>query len=158
MNSVKEDNLICPLYCSKYIWYICWLSILSGVYAVFKKHYLLSVIPFGVFLLGTNYWENPESNSWRRYIDICFVFASVIFNTYISIYAENGKYHNFFNSLAIMCYPINWIFFINGYLNISVFLHICLHIFANIALYCLYSGSINYPDSIKLLTPYPVTL
>ena len=146
----KEENLIYPLHCSKYLWYICWLSILSGMYAIYKKHYWLSLIPFGVFLLGTNYWRNPESNCWRRYVDMSFVFASIIFNIYVSIYAENGKYHNFFNSLAIMCYPISGLFYNYGYIKISTLLHVCLHIFANIALYCLYSGNINYSKIINL--------
>jgi|UniRef100_A0A6C0ILU6 hypothetical protein len=140
----EEDNLICPLYCSQYIWYICWLSIVSGVYAIHKNHYFLSIIPFGVFILGINYWKNPESNCLRRYIDIMFVFVSIIINTYVSFYAENGKSHNLFNILALMCYPTNWLLFTNGYLKTSTFLHICLHIFANIALYFLYSGDINY--------------
>lgn len=145
----KDDQLIYPLYCSKYIWYICWLSILSGLYAIYKKHFILSLIPVGVFVLGTNYWKNPSSDCWRRYVDMSFVFASLIFNTYISIYAENGKYHNFFNSLAILCYPINGFFYNYGSIELSAFFHVCLHIFANIALYCLYSGEINYSKIIK---------
>ena len=146
----EENKLIYPLHCSKYLWYICWLSILSGFYALYKKHYLLSLIPFGVFLFGTNYWENPESKCWRRYVDMSFVFASIICNTYVSIYAENGKYHNFFNSLAITCYPISGLFYNYGYIELSTLLHVCLHIFANIALYCLYSGNINYSKIINL--------
>lgn len=79
-----------------------------------------------------------------------FVFASIIFNTYVSIYAENGKYHNFFNCLAIMCYPISGLFYNYGYIKLITLLHVCLHIFANIALYCLYSGDINYSKMINL--------
>ena len=149
----NEDILIYPPHCSKYLWYICWLSVVSGLYAIYQKHYLLSLIPFGVFLLGTNYWKNPESNCWRRYVDIGFVFASIICNTYISFYAENGKYLNLFNSLAIMCYPISCVFYNYGYIEISTFFHICLHVFANIALYYLYSGKIEYPYFIKKLRP-----
>lgn len=49
------NGLILPKPQCNFMYYGSWLSLISGCYALYKKHYDLSLVPFGVFLTSINY-------------------------------------------------------------------------------------------------------
>lgn len=42
-----------------FLWKISFLSLISCIYAIYKNHYDLALVPGGVFLTSINYWRYP---------------------------------------------------------------------------------------------------
>jgi hypothetical protein len=59
------------------------ISLIASFYAVYKKHYELALIPFGVFLTSIIYWYNPTTNSWRQTLDVTFVKFALFYNGHV---------------------------------------------------------------------------
>lgn len=128
---------------SKFLWKISFVSILSSVYAVYRKHYMLAPVPAGVFLTSINYWRHPDY-SWRRYVDIIFVNFALIYQTYyaFSHTAEHLDIALVFMGAAAQFYLFGIYFYIMKRYWLSAYFHGGLHLFANISNIVLYSGKI----------------
>ena len=128
---------------SKFLWKISFVSIFSSIYAVYQKHYILALLPAGVFLTSINYWRHPDY-SWRRYVDILFVNFALIYQTYyaFSHTAEHLDISLVFMGAAAQFYLFGIYFYIMKQYWLSAYCHSGLHLFANIANIVLYSGKI----------------
>lgn len=123
-----------------FLWGISWLSLGSGLFAIYRGYYDLSIVPLGVWLTSINYWRSPDY-SWRRYLDIGYVHSALM---YQSIRAYRSEYCNaYFTilSFGIICFPIS-IYFHKKSPWTSTILHGMVHIFGNISNIVLYSGKV----------------
>jgi hypothetical protein len=120
------------------IWRVSWLSLISTIYALYRKHYELVIVPGGIFITSINYWRKPDY-SWRRYVDMIYVQFAL---HYQNIKAYNMEYAKIYYVLIFV--SIIW-FFIGIYYYKkndhwkSTYCHLMLHIMANIGnliLYC----------------------
>ena len=128
---------------SNLLWRTSCISIFSSIYAVYQKHYILSLLPAGVFLTSINYWRHPDY-SWRRYADITFVNFAITYQTY---YAFSHDAEHFVISMVIMgaaaqFYLIGIYFYVIEQYWLSTYCHSGLHLLANISIIILYSGKI----------------
>jgi hypothetical protein len=126
----------------KLIYNISFLCLISSIYAVYQRHYLLSIIPGGVFLTSINYWRYPDY-SWRRYLDMICVKSALLYQLYR---AYNSQYMIPYYSLmlfTVSMYPLGIYFYKKKLLWHSTYAHCILHITANISTIILYSGRIK---------------
>jgi hypothetical protein len=120
-----------------------WMFLLTTVYALYNKHYMLSITPFVVAITSINHWRYPII-SYRRIIDMIAVKSMTIYHTSV-IYDAQYKFI-YYNLLLI-----GTIIYIFGYYQyhykckkkISLYSHLLVHILANTGLIILYSGNIT---------------
>jgi len=67
--------------------------LISCIYAIYKNHYDLALVPGGVFLTSINYWRCPDY-SWRRYLDMIYVKLALIYQIYRAYNAEYCKLYS----------------------------------------------------------------
>jgi hypothetical protein len=137
------DGMILPIDQSRYLWKTSWLSLLSGSYGIYMKHYDLAVIPLGVFITSLNYWRKPIYG-WRRNIDITYVTIGLLYQLNTSFYADNKTKTLYFllSLLSATLYPISIITFKKS-MWISTIIHSGIHIIGNISNIILYNGNIK---------------
>ena len=88
---VKIDNdglysgLVLPPAHSLFLWRSSWISLLSGIYAIWRRHYILAPVPLGVWITSINYWRHPVQNSIRRKMDISYVLFAFAYQIQMSI-------------------------------------------------------------------------
>ena len=121
------------------LYYSSHLAFLSFLYAVYKEKYIISLCPGIVFITSINHWRRP-TNSWRRYIDITAVLTSLVYQSYIAYTAKNGNIYYILTSVASLTYPIGTYYHMKNHLWLSTYLHLMLHILANIANIYLYAS------------------
>ena len=124
-----------------YLWRLSWLTLGSSIYSGYRGYYDLSLSSGVVFLTSINYWRNPDY-SYRRYLDIVCVHSALALHLYRAYYASNYLPYYMINGLAMVSYPIAIYYYKKKHYWKSVISHGFVHIFANIANYFLYSGSI----------------
>jgi len=126
---------------AKYIYNISYLCIPVTIYAIYRTHYDLAMVPFGVFLTSINYWYYP-TYSWRRTLDTFAVKFSILYQIYRSIVAENAIMYYVFLSISIIFYQLsNRVHKKHSWLG-TIF-HSGVHIFGNISNLILYSGYVK---------------
>ena len=142
----KKDDLYngvtLPAPQANYIWSLAWLSFCSGVYAMRRGYYDLSLVPLGVWLTSMNYWRRPDF-SWRRYLDIMYVHSSLAYQLTRAVKAQNARSYFICISIAIFFFPIG--IYYKQKPSTSAFFHGMVHIFGNIANVILYSGEVPTP-------------
>ena len=127
---------------NKMVWNVSWLSLGSSIYALYNGHYDIAFVPGGIFLTSINYWRYPDY-SWRRYIDIYYVYTGF---TYQLIRAYRAEYATTYYStllIALVCYPTGMYYHHKQNYWYSAYMHCLLHIIANISNLILYSGRIE---------------
>lgn len=82
------DGLVLPREQYMYIWWLAWLSFVSGIVAVARGYTDLCFVPFGVWLTSILYWYKPDY-SWRRYVDMAWVQCALWYQVYRAVGAEN---------------------------------------------------------------------
>ena len=87
------------------IWRTSFLSLGSCIYALYKGHYYIAVVPGGVFITSINYWRRPDY-SWRRYLDMAYVKLSLLYQLYHSYRSENRMLYYGILALSISFYPL----------------------------------------------------
>ena len=133
---LKKEQYTC-------LYYSSYLSLISTIYSIYRNYYFLTPVPLLVFLSSINYWRNPVSTSWRRYLDICTVFSSLCYQLY---YVHNAQYvvlYYIFTSISILAYLIGVYYYRIGKIWYSVYSHMSLHLIANIANIIVYTGNID---------------
>ena len=116
----------------KMIYNVSFLSLGSSIYAIYNKHYMISLCPASVFLTSINYWQKPDY-SWRRYLDMFCVKLALscqMIKAYQSEYQIEYYALMFF---AIGFYPLGIYYYKKKNYWYSTYAHCALHIFANIA-------------------------
>ncbi len=122
------------------IFKISFLSFGSSMYALYHRHYRLSLCPGGVFLTSIHYWSKPEP--WRRKIDMTYVLCALLYQTY---QAHKSPYRIHYYTLTIIAgsmYPLALYYSRQKQYWSSTYAHCALHILANLANVVLYSGKI----------------
>jgi len=137
MNNMEITILEKPQYTILY--YSSHLSFLSFLYAICKEKYIISLCPGVIFITSINYWRWP-TYSWRRYIDMTAVIASLIYQSYIAYTAKDGNTYYILTGVALLTFPFSKYYYMKKQLWISTYLHVMLHILANIANIYLYAS------------------
>lgn len=123
------------------IFKLSFLSAGTHAYAVYNRHYLISICPAAVFLTSINYWRKPEI-CWRRNLDISCVMASLFYQIYR---AQNSQYKLQYYTIkffAVSMYPVSFYYYNKNLWWNSTYAHCALHIISNIASLVLYSGDL----------------
>lgn len=135
------DGLIIPADQTRFLWYVSWISLPSGLYAVYRGHYDLAAVPLGVLLTSLNYWHYPNY-SWRRNLDMSVVFFGMSWQIYRALDAEFSILYYVVLSIALLCYALSCRVIAKS-IWLSTIFHAFLHIFGNISNLILYSGFIK---------------
>jgi len=135
------DGRVMPISHSNCIFAVSFLSAVSGSYAVSRGYFDLSPAPFGVFLTSINYWRDPKM-SWRRKLDIGFVFLSLIYQSVRAAWAEFGYYFYAINFIGICCFAAS-LFIFPRHSGFSALFHVLVHVLGNVANVVLYSGHVG---------------
>lgn len=124
------------------IYKVSLLALVTGIYAIYKGHYIMALSPVGVFLTSINYWRKPDY-SWRRYVDMTYVKLALIYQLYQGSRSEYMMEYYGVMMVATMMYPISIYYYKkNNYWN-STYAHCLLHVISNIGNIVLYSGRIE---------------
>jgi len=134
-------STIIPIEHSILIYRASYFSLVSSLYALYKRQYIISTVPGSVFITSILYWSNPDY-SWRRYLDMMVAKTGFIYQLYIAYNAEYSVYYYSLTTLAALCYPIGIYYYNKKDLLTSTYFHIMIHIFGNIANIVMYSGKI----------------
>ena len=123
------------------IYWASYCSLGSSLYAIYRSHYHLCIVPASVFLSSIHYWKKPDY-SYRRYLDMAVVQTALAYQVWNVWEAENFLWYMMMTSIGS-----GW--FLYGVYNYSIgntwrstYAHILLHIFANIGNIILYSGRV----------------
>jgi hypothetical protein len=123
------------------IWRTSFLSLASCLYATYRGHYSLALVPGSVFLSSINYWHAPDY-SWRRYVDMAVVKGAVTYQHYYAYSAEHAVPYYTLLTAAMLFYPVGIYYYRQGDHWTSTYAHILLHVIANAGNIYLYSGKI----------------
>jgi hypothetical protein len=134
----------CILYPEQYkiIYRISFLSLGTSMYALYNKHYYLSICPGGVFLTSINYWIYPDY-SWRRYLDMTYVKLALMYQLYKAYGSQYMVHYYLIMIVAFSMYPLGIHFYKKNLYWHSTYAHCTLHIISNIANIVLYSGQME---------------
>ena len=116
---------------------------LTTIYTYNQGQYDLLLVPAGTFLTSINYWKKPRYNSWQRDLDVFYIYTSFSYQTIRCYNAQYIHYFLLYMFIGIGFYRLSGYMYNNNYRWVSVFLHSCLHIFANIAILNVNSGYIE---------------
>ena len=141
-----EDGLfnscLYPKKHNSFLYSTAWLSLTSGMFAIYKKHYDLAIVPLGVWLSSILYWHNPVYHSWRRTIDVTVVRTALVYQLWRARSAEYKNPYYATVGIACCCYPLSSYFLSQKNYSLSVFSHSLVHIFGNVSNFILYQGFI----------------
>ena len=129
---------------AQYIYRVSYLSLCSCIYAIYRHHYNLAIVPGSVFLTSIHYWKNP-TYSYRRYLDMTVVKLAVIYQHYMAYNAEYANIYYAIFCIGILSYPLGIHYYNKKYYWESTYAHMMLHIIANLGNIVLYSGYIHKP-------------
>ena len=135
------NGLIVPKSHANYLLCTSCLSLVSGLYGLYKKQYNFTLFPLGVFIASINYWIHPINN-WRRYLDISYASFAIVTQSILTQTLSNFTPYISLLSLSCICYPLSF-YFQHKNLPLSTFCHSLIHIVANIANIILYSDNTN---------------
>jgi len=136
------NGLVIPKKQANYLFALSWVSLASGLYAIYRGYYDLSAVPLGVWLTSINYWRHPDY-SWRRYFDMAYVHLAMIFQIWRAVGAENMKEYYILLAVACLFFPIGVYFHQNNNQWGSTICHGQVHVFGNISNFVLYSGYVR---------------
>jgi hypothetical protein len=119
------------------IYYASFATGLTATYGLYQGHQL-AFCPAAVFTTSILYWRDPIANSWRQYLDILAVTTATLYSFTMAFEEPNRLYFYTFSGLAIICYPIGYLYHFKGDYWGSTLSHLILHLFANLANLALY--------------------
>jgi len=120
------------------------LFLISSSYALLYFQYHFALLNMCIFLTSINYWRKPMY-SWRRTLDMTVVNSAIIYKN-IVVYNSlaynptnvNLYYFIFFS--GSLAYPLSIYCYNYKFYWTAVYLHMLLHVMANIASIILYTG------------------
>jgi hypothetical protein len=124
----------------KMIYNMAYLSLCSSIYATYKQQYLLACCPGGVFITSIYYWSKPTFNTPRRYIDMCYLSSSLIYQLYRAYYSQYMTIYYMIMAFAVSFYPLGYYYYNRNRYWESTYAHCTIHVIANIGNIVLYSG------------------
>ena len=135
------NGLIVPKSHANYLLCTSCLSLVSGLYGLYKKQHNFTIYPLGVFIASINYWIHPINN-WRRYLDISYATFAIVTQSILTYDLPNFNKYISLMTLSSLCYPLSF-YFQHKNLALSTFCHSLIHIGGNIANVILYSDNTN---------------
>ena len=135
------NGLILPKSHANYLLCTSCMSLVSGLYGLYKKQHNFTIYPLGVFIASINYWIHPINN-WRRYLDISYATFAIVTQSILSYDLPNVNKYISLMTLSSLCYPLSF-YFQHKNLALSTFCHSLIHIGGNIANIILYSDNTN---------------
>jgi hypothetical protein len=145
METILDEPQYMVLYKSSYT------ILISIAYALYRKHYVLIIVPSMVFLTSINYWRKPDY-SWRRYFDMITVKCMMVYQIYVAYNAQFINHCLVLWVIGTFAYYFATVKYWNGDRWSSVYLHMLCHIFSNLGNLVLYSGRIKPPTSVQGLS------
>ena len=124
------------------IYRVSYFSLISSLYALYRGHYHLVMVPASVFLSSINYWRKPDY-SYRRYLDMIVVKTAVSYQHYMVYNTDNAMLYYAIVYIGLLSYPIGIYYYNKGDYWKSTYFHIFLHIISNIGNIVLYSSNLN---------------
>jgi hypothetical protein len=124
---------------SRLILKVTYLSLISAIYAIYRKHYYLMLVPGGVFITSQLYWRKPLYNSWRRKLDISYVFIALIYQIVKGRNLKNFTMYGILTLISILMYILSNILKQRNRIEESTYAHCLLHIIANCGNIVLYT-------------------
>jgi hypothetical protein len=120
------------------------LSIPSAIYAYSApapESTHLAAIPASGWATSLLYWCNPLRNSWRRTLDMTFVFLGATYYAfrYITDMRCTAAYTAILGC-SIGCYGLSHYLMTRGRIWPSTYAHACVHLVGNIANMVLYNA------------------
>lgn len=135
--------LVYPPQQSLLIYRISYLSLISSLYAIYRGHYDLALVPGSVFITSINFWSNPTYDSWWRYPDMIVVATGLTYELYRASEAENGIVYYSATSVAVCAFAVSCFMHRINRIWAATYLHMMLHLFGNIGNIALYAGYIT---------------
>ncbi len=139
-HGLYSDGLIVPRPHADYMWKVAWWCVPAGLYAVYRKHYDLALVPFGVWLTSLTFWRQPVYG-WRRNLDIAYVSCALGWQVFRSLGAEYQYTYYALVGSGIGCYAASWLVHAQS-VWLSTILHAGLHILSNMSNVMLYHGHV----------------
>jgi hypothetical protein len=121
------------------IYTVSYLSVIPFLYAVYRDHLTLAIVPGSVFLSSIHYWKKPDY-SYRRYLDMGVVKTALVYQTYMAYSAEYANIYYSFMFLGIVSYVAGIQYYKKREYWKSTYSHMMLHVLANLGNMALYSG------------------
>ena len=125
-----DDKLIVPklhayvLYIYSHLWFI------NALYGLYMNHYIHSLIPLAVGCTSLLYWNKPMYG-WRRNIDMTVSIFSISYITYQHIDLPVWPIYVIIKILGYLSYYLSYYFYDKNQLELSTFLHMCVHLTAH---------------------------
>lgn len=136
------DGLVYPPSHNHYVWWISWINLPAGLYAIYRGYYDICPVPLGVFATSLLYWKHPKIKGWERIVDMSYVFCALSYQCVRAVGAQYMIPHYTVMGMAIMCYPVSE-YYHKRHSWVSVGFHSLIHVFGTLANVILYSGEMK---------------
>jgi hypothetical protein len=136
------SGLVLPKSQCTFLWRLSWLSLFTGIYALYRQHYDLAPVPLGVWLTSINYWRHADY-SWRRYFDIIYVHLALVYQIIRAYKAHHATAYYILLAIGMSFYVIGVLFHKRGDTWLSTLCHGQVHILGNMSIFLLYSAYIR---------------
>mmetsp|Transcript_48381 Transcript_48381/g.89081 ORF Transcript_48381/g.89081 Transcript_48381/m.89081 type:complete len:198 (-) Transcript_48381:61-654(-) len=135
---------------------LSWLSLASCCLALARGHYDLACAPGGVWLTSINHWRNPMSKSWRRYIDISYVYAACSYQGLRAYGAANANQYYSAIATGILFFILSSIVHekLPDFRWCSALLHAMVHVMGNLGNVLLYTGDVQSLEASLASLPF----
>ena len=137
MEEDEEKYLYTKL--SNNLWLTSWILPVSFFYALYKKKYVLSLIPLIIFFTSLNYWKDGNNMNARR-LDIAAVIIGFVIQFNYAAQVDTALKYYFTISISMILWILSNIFFSRKTLVLSTTCHQLVHYSAALASIFLYIG------------------
>jgi hypothetical protein len=140
-----EIDLYYPPRQSRYIYGTSKLFGLSALYALYQGLTVFALLYTVVCFTSLNYWRKPQ-HSYRRIVDIWTVGLLLLYqNLFILFNSDTFRLHHvqlyyFFFLTGSTAYPVSYHVYRQKKFWLAIYLHMMLHLMANVASLCLFAG------------------
>ncbi len=123
----------------KKLWTSSWLILGTALFAFYKKHYLLGLVPLSVFLSSLNYWKDSNNVNSRR-IDIALIVIGMFIQVGYAQYIKDALKYYFTVLIGLFFWILGNLVYTPTTLPLSALFHQLFHIFASVSNIILYNS------------------
>lgn len=136
------SGLVLPPDHATFLWRLGWISLIAGIYGLWRGHYTLAPVPLGVFINSLNYWRDPSPTSIRRYFDILWAISGLIYQLWRSVNSQYAVAYWIVMFITVCFFPLGHaVHSTSAWLG--TFCHAMVHVGGNIGNVILYSGTVE---------------
>jgi hypothetical protein len=120
------------------IWCLSWLGLFVGLFGVLRGYPLIGALHVGGACTSLLYWSDPDMRSWRRWLDILWIQATLGSLLYLSRAAQYR--YGFYGCVGLggVLYGTGWLFLDSPWL--AAFAHAGVHLCGNLGTVLLVSS------------------